>query len=131
MDRNIRVISCPDFVRVDAAGTLDAAATRACLREIVEACVSTGVRRALLDVRDITEAPTPSQLFWIADELPDLGFSRLERVAIVYTDRGQGRAAFFATTARNRGFKVREFTEFEEAFNWLCSAEPGGGGGGG
>lgn len=131
MPSAIRVISCPDFVRRDVAGAFDGVATRACLAEIAAGCAAAGVKDALLDVRGITTAPTISDLFWIADELPSLGFGSLRRLAIVFDDHGEGRAAFFARTSKNRGFNVREFTDFEAAFNWLSTAANGNGGAGG
>jgi len=126
MASNIHIISCRDFLRYDAGGDFDADTTRGALREIADQCICAGLRHAMLDVRDITDAPTIAQLFWIADELPALGFSRLDRLAIVYIDQGHGRATFFAKAAHNRGFNVREFTEFEGAFHWLSTAAPTG-----
>jgi hypothetical protein len=123
-DPRVRVISCPDFLRRDVDGHLDQEEMRRALREIADECVQKGVRSALLDVREVSGAPTLSELFWIAEELTALGFARLERLAILYTNRGEGRATFFATAARSRGFRVREFTDFEAAFDWLCAAAP-------
>ncbi len=123
---HIRIISCPDFMRYDAGGKFDAAATRASLTQIASHCAANGVRDALLDVRQITTAPSIAELFWIADELPALGFSSLHRLAIVFTDHGQGRAKFFATAAHNHGLNIREFTDFEDAFTWLSTAAPAG-----
>ncbi len=124
MSAHIRVITCPDFIRYDAHGKLDAAASRACLAAIATECHHAGVRDALLDTRDITDAPTFSELFWLADDLPVLGFSPQIRLAIVYVDRHTGRATFFANAAHNHGFNFREFTDFEAAFAWLSTATP-------
>lgn len=123
---NPRIISCRDFLRYDAQGKLDVPAMREALRAMAENCARTGVRHAVLDVREITDAPAIGELFWLADELASLGFACLERLAIVYVDRGQGRANFFATTARTRGFNIREFTSFERAFEWLSTTSPVG-----
>ncbi len=124
MPPNVRIIICPEFIRHDAAGTFDAEATRACLSGIAAECDRAGVRDALLDVRAVTDPPSISELFWVAEELGSLGFSPRLRLAVVFTDIGGGRAAFFSHAAHNRGFNVREFTDFEAAFNWLSSARP-------
>src|SRR4051794_39548647 len=106
MTMDLRIISGRDFVRADAEGRLGEAKTRELLAEIARACCTSGIERVLMDVRDITGSPSITELFWIVDSFAELGLSPHHRLAVVYTDRGMGRAKFFATAAHNRGFQV-------------------------
>lgn len=124
MTVDVRIISVPDFLRIDAAGVLDTEQTRCILREIVSESSRSGVRHILVDVRQVCDGPNVVELFWIVESFAELGFGPDLRLALLYIDRGVGLARFFTDTAQNRGFQIELFERFDEAVAWLNQRAP-------
>lgn len=119
MSIDVRIISIPDFVRVDASGTLDIDESRAILRQIAAECKECGVKRVFSDCREVRRGPDIVELYWLVESFSEIGIGPELRLAILYIERGLGQARSFRDMAQNRGFQVELFEDFEAAFNWL------------
>jgi hypothetical protein len=61
----------------------------------------------------------------LARDLGSLGLTPANRVAILNRPKDDfDRAAFLELCAGNRGYHIRAFREFEDAFSWLVSEQP-------
>jgi hypothetical protein len=53
----------------------------------------------------------------------EIGFTRQQRLAILYSVDPHRRARLFAFISTLRGWSVRAFDDFEKAINWLSSGQ--------
>jgi hypothetical protein len=120
----LQVIKSGDFVRLDGRGRVNIYDSQAALRRLAQACVDRGVDHALLDTRDVESTLTITDLFVLASTFGELGFHRGQRLAIIHRMTNEDRAEFFAVCAKNRGWTVGAFDNFEDGFSWLNDAEP-------
>ena len=115
----LHVIRFREFVRLDAHGHLDVAASHALLSRLAQVCRKRGLDRALLDGRDIQAELTPDEIASLVRDLAEMGFTRNQRLALLHRGDPHRRAALFALIAKLRGWKIRAFGNFEEAVDWL------------
>jgi hypothetical protein len=127
MPFQLEIIRAAEFVRLGAEGRFDFAASTAALATLARACRKRGVRHAVLDLRALRPGPTPvftqADLVKLVAFLPEVGFPRRLRLAILYTSDPHRRARLFAMLSNLRGWAVRAFGDFEEAMLWLSSGE--------
>jgi hypothetical protein len=65
----------------------------------------------------------PAELSELVSAFRDAGFSRKQRLALLYrTDPHHG-ARMFAFISRVKGWNVQAFSEFDEALIWLADAD--------
>jgi hypothetical protein len=120
---NIRVISVKDFVRTDVTGNIDLAASKQILKEIASVCTPDANHHVLIDYRKAHTRLTLTEVFQMASSLSEIGLGIHNRLAILAPPVVDfDRAGFFETVARNRGFQVRAFRDFEQAFDWLTQS---------
>jgi hypothetical protein len=112
-----------DFVRVDADEQLDFDASKKALQSLAQACHKRGLERALLDLRAV---PVPNRQQFTTTELATLvstfreaGFTRQQRLALLYHHDVYGGVRNFAFISRMRGLEVQAFSDFETALQWL------------
>jgi hypothetical protein len=129
MPVEFQVIRANEFIRLDPHAHLDFEASKSMLRELAQACRKRGLDRAMLDLRSL---PVPPQPLFTATELAALvltfheaGFSREQRLAILYSKDLYGGVRNFAFISRMRGMKVQALTDFEAAFQWLSDDAEG------
>jgi len=125
MPFELHIIRAHEFVRLDPQHHLHLQGSEHALHAIALACRKRGIDRAILDLRSL---PIPSKPLFTRDELSTLvetfrraGFSRKQRLAVLYRSdphRGVRKFAFISTL---RGWNVRAFSEFEKAFEWLSA----------
>jgi hypothetical protein len=127
MPVELHIIRASEFVRLDARELLDFQASKQALRTLAQACRTRGLDCALLDLRLI---PIPVKPQFTATELAELvgvfreaGFTKDQRLAILYHHDVHGGIRNFAFIGRIRGLQVQAFSEYEAALNWL-SAKP-------
>ena len=120
MPLELQIIRASEFVRVNARERLDFEASVKTLQTLALACRMRGLDRALLDLRSL---PVPSKPQFTTKELAALvsafrraGFSREERLAILYSTDVYGGVRTFAFLSRMGGLRVQAFAEFELAF---------------
>jgi hypothetical protein len=123
MPYRLSIIRSSDFIRLDASGTVDFEATRQALRDLASQSVRSGLDGALLDIRDAYGNLTVGEIYKLAAGFAELGFNRACKLAILHRFNARERADFFALCAANRGWNVKAFDSFEEAYQWLGTSE--------
>ena len=127
MPVDLHIIRASEFVCLDAHEHLDFEATKEALATLARACRSRGLERALVDLRSfpIPEKPafTPDELASLIDTFRDAGFTKKQRLAILYRSDPHHGARMFAFIGRIRGWHVQAFEEFEKALLWLSAQE--------
>ena len=128
MPLDLQLIRASEFVRLGARGHLDFQASKQALAELAHACRKRGVDRALLDIRELPIPPKPlfkpSELAALVETFHEAGFSRKQRLAVLYRSDPHHGARCFAFISMLRGWKVRAFEDFEKALFWLSTEEP-------
>jgi hypothetical protein len=119
MPHDIRIVRSQDFVRLDAAGKPDFAQSCRVLAGLAQTCVERDIALALLDARDITPGLTMTELYQLAHAFHEIGFRHNHRLAVLHRYGSADRADFFAMCAKDRGFEVGAFDNYEEAIDWL------------
>jgi hypothetical protein len=124
MPLELQVIRASEFIRLDAQELLDFDATRQALGALAQACRTRGLNCALLDLRFI---PIPARPQFTTTELAALvgtfraaGFTRRQRLAILYRHDVHGGIRSFAFISRIRGLQVQAFSDYETAIHWLA-----------
>jgi hypothetical protein len=123
MPLDLQIIRASEFIRLGPQGHFDVAASRKVLAELAGACRKRGVERALLDLRSMRPGPTPiftpDDLACIVNTFREMGFTRQQRLAVLYAEDPHHRARDFAFIGRLRGWHVCAFDDFEAALAWL------------
>jgi hypothetical protein len=135
----LQVIRASDFIRLGPNGNFDLATSKQVLAELASACHKRGIHRAMLDLRALHPGPTPvfspTDLANIVNTFREIGFTRDQKLAVLYGSDPHHRARMFAFIGTLRGWRVAAFGDFEEAMAWLSdeeapkaepSARPGG-----
>jgi hypothetical protein len=121
----LQIIRASEFIRLGAQGHFDLAASKAALAELARACRKRAIDRALMDLRALQPGPTPvfsrDDLIALVNTFHEVGFTRQQRLAILYQTDPHHRARLFAFLSTVRGWTVRAFDDFEKALSWLSS----------
>jgi hypothetical protein len=127
MPLELQIIRAAEFIRLSASDHFDLAASKAALANLADACRKRGIDRALLDLRELEPGPkpvfSPSDLVKLVNTFREIGFTRQQRLAILYSVDPHRRARLFAFISTLRGWNVRAFDDFEKAINWLSSGQ--------
>jgi len=124
MAYNLKVIPISEFLRSDVSGIVDLKASRELLKGLVEICAKENLDRILIDGRDARSYASTVDVWTLANDLGTLGLSREYRVAVLNRPKDDfDRMAFLELCATNRGYQVRAFRDFEEAFSWLTAGD--------
>jgi hypothetical protein len=119
MTTDIRVVHAQDFVRVTSTGSLDFEASKNILSELAEATGSLADFQILIDARTAQTRMSSGDLWLLALEFSKSRNSLSQKTAVLCRADRSGDGEFFARSSAHRGFKVRSFTSFEDAINWL------------
>jgi len=123
MPLELHIIRASEFIRISAHGHFDLAASKAALAELVRACRKRGINQAMVDLRALRPNPkpifSPADLAALVRTFPEAGFSRQQRVAILYHSDPHRRARLFAFLSTMHGWAVKAFADFETALLWL------------
>lgn len=123
MPVELQVIRASEFIRFDPGSHLDFESSKNVLRDLAHACRKRGVDRAVMDLRSLPVPPKPiltaSQLAALVLTFQEAGFTKKQRLALLYHSDIYGGVRNFAFISRMRGLKVQAFTDFEAAFQWL------------
>jgi hypothetical protein len=125
MTYDVRVIPIREFMKTNITGEIDLHASREMLARLMAACKRENMTRILIDTRDATSHATVTDVWTLARDLESLGVTAENRVAVLNRPKDEfDRAAFLELVAGNRGYHIRAFREFEDAFTWLVSEQP-------
>lgn len=119
MPTDIRVIKAKDFVRATPEGKLDFETSKKALIEIASATAHLVDYEILLDTRKAQVQMSVTDLWYLAAELSNLRKPFSRKTAVLCPVERFDDAAFFALCSENRGFRIKAFTSFEDAMNWL------------
>jgi hypothetical protein len=121
MPSHLTIIRASDFLVATPHGQVDFERSKRILLKIAAASASLVAHEILLDVRDAQIELSAGDLWYLAAELgyPHMPFRG--KIAVLCSLAGSDQADFFALCAQNRGFRVRAFTSFEEAVEWLIA----------
>ena len=123
MSWKIRYVPARAAVVLRAAGEIRNDDTRAQIAEIVELLNRHQTKKVLLDCSEAVSEVTLPELYWLANEAPELRIPWDVQVAVV-TPRTRYRIEsyqFFELVFRNAGYEVKLFEERAAAEEWLSS----------
>jgi hypothetical protein len=127
MPIELEIIRAQEFIRLGAHGRFDLKASKAVLALLAGACRKRRINQALLDLRDLRPGPkpvfSPADLVSLVNTFREVGFTRAQRVAVLYSSDPHHRVKLFAFISNSQGWNVEAFESFEEAINWLSSTE--------
>src|SRR5215510_4106595 len=110
MPMELQIIRASEFVRLGAREHLDFEASKRALALLAQACRKRGIDRAMLDLRElaIPAKPlfTPSQLAALVGTFREAGFSRAQKLAVLYRSDPHRGARLFAFISIMRGWQV-------------------------
>lgn len=128
MPVKLQVIQASEFVRLNADEHLDFEATKMALQSLARMCRERRVNCAMMDLREMPVLKkrrfTPTQLAALVGTFREAGFSRQQRLAILYRRDVFGGIRVFAFISRLRGLRVQSFIEYETAMQWLLETPP-------
>ncbi len=124
MPTDIRLIHASDFVRATANGELDYETSKKTLIEIASAASHLVKYEILLDTRKAQSRMSVTDLWYLVGELSKLGEAFRRKTAVLCPVEQFDNAAFFQLCAENQGFRIKAFTSFEAAIDWLIGMEP-------
>jgi hypothetical protein len=122
MPTDIRVIHASDFVKATADGELDFEGSKKALTEVALGASHMINYEILLDTRKTQSRMSVTDLWYLAAELSRHGEVFRRKTAVLCPIEHFDHAAFFETCAQNRGFRIKAFTSFENAVDWLMEA---------
>jgi len=127
MPQELQIIRASEFIRFGAEGHFDLAASKLALAELAGACRRRGIAHAMMDLRALHPGPkpvfSPADLAELVNTFRQIGFTRQERLAILYGSDPHRRARLFAFLSTMHGYAVRAFGDFEEALLWLSGGQ--------
>lgn len=124
MATDIRLILAKDFVRATSEGELDLETSKKILKGIASVTADLVDYEILLDTRKADVKMSVTDLWYLAAELSNLGKAFRRKTAVLCPVERFDDAAFFALCSENRGFRIKAFTSFEDAMNWLIGIAP-------
>ena len=124
MPTNIRIIHAHEFFKATPDGQLNLDQAREILREISSAEGPSLDYDVILDVRRAESKLSTADLWNLAAELDNLRQAFSRKTAVLCPSERFDLAEFFALCAQNRGVRVKAFSSFEDAINWLVGIEP-------
>ena len=123
MKTTYKLISAKDFIKAHPTGEPDLEQSKKILIELAAIAKPPADYEILLDVR---ESYGHLSLFDMYELVAELGRHRSAfRNKIAFLSRPDGqfdKARFLELCARNRGFQVGAFTDFQETIEWLETA---------
>ncbi len=127
MPTELQIIRSQEFIRLGAQGHFDLKASQAVLTQLAGACCKRGINQAMLDLRALHPGPkpvfSPNDLVKLVNTFKEAGFTRRQRLAVLYGSDPHHRARLFSFIATLRGWNVRAFDDFEKAVIWLSHGE--------
>ena len=120
MPTNIQIIHTEDFIRAKPDGSLDFAASRSLLKELVSEAETAGTYHVLLDTREAGVLLSATEIFELGVTVALEGaLSGRRRLALLVPPEKKDDASFFESVSTNRGANIKALPDFETAITWL------------
>lgn len=123
MPTRIHVIHASDFVRAKPEGYVDLETSLTILDEIVKTSTALSGHSVILDTRKAHVDVTAVELWSLAQKLAEARGGFAHKTAVLCPAERFDRARFFALCAVANGLRVRPFTSYEDAMEWLISSD--------
>jgi hypothetical protein len=123
MPVNVKIINAQDFIRTTVSGALDFAESKRCILDLASQIMQPGEYEVLIDIRGAETILSIADLYELAVTLAGQPALIDSKIGLLGSMRGVDQAHFFETVARNRGARIRAFTDFEDAITWLILRE--------
>jgi hypothetical protein len=127
MPTALHIIRANEFVCLDINEHLDMEASKRALQGLAHACRKRGLDRAMVDLRGlpIPSKPlfTPQQLAELVEIFHQAGFTKKQRLAVVYEWDIYGGVRNFTSFSQMRGMQVQAFQEFDRAVDWMSEGQ--------
>lgn len=120
MPFDLQIIRADEFIRMDADGIVNFAASRVALQDLAAACRLRGVDRALLDIRKVRSHLESKEILGLVKLFREVGFSQGHKLALLHTLEQSRRVHTFTFLTAMQGWQVRAFGDFEKAIDWLA-----------
>ena len=120
MPIDVKIVPAREFIRTKANGVFDLEKTRELFLTVFSKMKEAQASEVVIDCREATTNMTASDINELLSVLNHVGSWSTWRIAIVYRPKDDwDRAKFFELGARNKGYRVGAYQEFEEALAWL------------
>ena len=117
-----KIISAKDFLKAKPSGEMDLEQSKKMLGEIATIAEPPADYEILLDVRQAYGNLTFTGVYELVMELGKHRFAYRNKIAVLSRDDHQfDNAQFMELCAKNRGFQVAAFINFEDAIDWLTT----------
>ena len=123
MLENIKISHEKDLIKTIVTGVLDLAVSKQALLGIATEVEQSGEDRILIDIREVETMPSVVDFFELGESLASYPTLRRSKIALLTSMSEVKNAEFFENVAVNRGFRLKAFTNFEEAIAWLVKGK--------
>lgn len=127
MPAALHLFRANEFVRMDADEHVDMEHTKKTLKDLVYACQKRAVNSAMMDLRGlpIPAKPyfTPKELAELVETFQEAGFTKKQRLAVLYEWDNYGGIRNFTFFSRMHKMQVQAFQDFERAIYWLSEGQ--------
>ena len=125
MSTQVCVIRSSDFLRARADGEVDLDMGKSLLAAVAEAAKPLQQYEVLIDIRDAVGRLSADEVCELAGSLIQFRRTFLHKTAVLCPRERFDSARFFSLLAASHGFgRIRAFLSFEDAMEWLISADP-------
>jgi hypothetical protein len=90
-------------------------------KEVSDIMHEQGIRKVLVDARDLTTLPSTFPLFLFGKSFAEADILRTMMMAVVKSKKTTKDVTFIETVARNRGVDMRIFDSMDAAIDWLTA----------
>jgi len=119
MPVNLKVINTKDFIKTTVIGTLDFAASKQTLLDILSLIKQPGEYDVLVDTRETESLLSITDHYELGEALASHPMLRRSRICLLVPTKDVDKAGFFETVTVNRGAQTKVFADFEQAIAWL------------
>jgi hypothetical protein len=119
MPAAVKVIHARDFIRAQADGSFLFEDSLRLLGDIAAAAADLKDHDVVVDVRHAESRLSAADLWTLARKLAEHRHLQLRKTAVLCPLERFDKASFFAMCAENQGFRIRAFTDYEAAMEWI------------
>ncbi len=122
MSLKLQIIHAKDFIKLTHEGELDLKEARKDLLAVASMEDLSRDHLIIIDIRKAKVKMSTADIWYLSAELGKHILAHQNMTAILAPKVGFDSARFFELCAQNRGFRIKAFTNFEDAIGWLMPA---------